>query len=85
MAQDYIDRLLVLRRNGDALDLLKLRLRADPQFRPKTAASTLALAGIAARGGAKGIARSVLGDFAARFPGDPSIPAARRLADELNG
>jgi hypothetical protein len=45
----------------------------------------LALAGIAARGGAKGIARSVLGDFAARFPGDPSIPAARRLADELNG
>ncbi len=84
MTQETIDRLLVLRRNGEALDVLAARLRVDPEFRPKTAAATFALAGIAARGGAKGLARRLLADFAVRYAGDPAIPAAGRLARELD-
>jgi len=84
MTQETIDRLLVLRRNGQALDVLAARLRLDPEFRPKSAASTLALAGIAANGGAKPIARRLLGDFATRFAGDPVIAAAGRLAQQLD-
>jgi len=84
MHQETIDRLLVLRRNGQALDLLAARLRVDPEFRPKSAASTFALAGIAASGGAKPIARRLLGDFAQRFAGDPAIAAASRLAQQLD-
>lgn len=84
MTQETIDRLLVLRRNGQALDLLAARLRVDAEFRPKSAASTFALAGIAASGGAKPIARRLLGDFAQRFAGDPAIAAASRLAQQLD-
>jgi len=84
MTEETLERLLILRRNGEALDLLKARLSADPQFRPKTAASTLSLAAIATSGGTKAVARTLLGDFAARFPDDPSTAAARRLAEQLD-
>lgn len=84
MTQETIDRLLALRRNGEALDLLAARLRVDAEFRPKSAASTFTLAGIAASGGAKPIARCLLGDFAQRFAGDPAIAAASRLAQQLD-
>ncbi len=83
MTQEYLERLLSLRRNGEALDVLAARLRVDPEFRPKSAASTFALAGFAARGGAKPIARRLLGDFAQRFAGDSAVAAANRLAQEL--
>jgi hypothetical protein len=81
--EEYVDRLLTLQRNGEALDVVTQRLRADPNFRPKSAAATLQVAGIAARGGAPRVARVLLADFAQRFQGDPQIDAAAALMREL--
>jgi hypothetical protein len=82
--QEYVARLLVLRRHGEAIDLVTRRLREDPQFRPGNAATTLAFAQLAARGGARATARKLLADFPERFPGDVAVAAARTLTAELN-
>jgi hypothetical protein len=84
LTEDHVERLLALKRTGEALSLVATRLSADPAFRPKTAASTLAVAQLAARGGgALKVARALTGDFAARFPGDPRLPIATALAQHL--
>jgi len=83
MAQEYVARLLVLKRNGEALDLVRERLAADPDFRPKTAAETLTLARLADRGGAKPVARRLVADFAKRYPGDVGGQLAAKLARDL--
>ena len=81
LTEDYVDRLLVLKRNGEALDVVARRLTDDPTFRPKTAAATLQIARIAsAGGGTPRVARTLLADFPARFAGDPSVAAAEALA-----
>jgi hypothetical protein len=81
LTEDYVDRLLVLKRNGEALDVVARRLTDDPTFRPKTAAATLQIARIAAvGGGTPRVARTLLADFPARFAGDPSVAAAAALA-----
>jgi hypothetical protein len=60
-------------------------LSSDPAFRPKSAADTLAVAQLAARGGgAPRVAKVLLADFAARFTGDPHVPAAQALAQDLS-
>jgi hypothetical protein len=81
--EEYVDRLLTLKRNGEALDVVKERLRVDPNFRPKSASATLQVAEIAARGGAPRTARVLLADFAQRYEGDPHIDAAAALAREF--
>jgi hypothetical protein len=83
MAQETIARLLVLKRNGEALDLVRECLAADPDFRPKTAAETLALARLADRGGVKPVARRLVADFAQRYPGAVGTELAAQLAREL--
>jgi hypothetical protein len=84
LTQDYVDRLLLLKRNGEALDVVAARLAEDPAFRPKSAAITLQIARIAAAGGgAPRVARALLADFPARFAGDPCVPAAAALARQL--
>jgi hypothetical protein len=84
LTEDYVDRLLVLKRNGEALDVVATRLIHDPAFRPKTAAATLQIAQLAAVGGGKsGVARALLADFPARFAGDPNVAAAAALAHHL--
>ncbi len=84
LTADYVDRLLVLKRTGEALDVVAQRLTGDPSFRPKTAAATLQIARIAAAGGGTPrVARALLADFAARFAGDPSVAAAAELARHL--
>ena len=84
LTEDYVDRLLALKRNGEALDVVARRLREDPAFRPKTAAATLQIARMAAAGGGTPrVARTLLADFPARFSGDPSVPAADALARHL--
>jgi len=81
LTEDYVDRLLVLERNGEALDVVARRLTDDPSFRPKTAAATLQIARLAAAGGGTPrVARTLLADFPARFAGDPSVAAAAALA-----
>jgi len=84
LTEDYVDRLLILKRTGEALDVVAERLGQDPSFRPKSAAATLQIARLAAAGGGvPRVARTLLADFPARFAGDPSIAAAAALARHL--
>jgi len=60
------------------------RLKMDPGFRPKSAADTLNVAQLAARGGGNPrVARVLLSDFAARYAGDPRVAAAEALVQHL--
>lgn len=84
LTEDYVERLLALKRTGEALDVVSGRLALDPAFRPKTAAATLQIARIAASGGGTPrVARTLLTDFPARYAGDPCVPAAAALARHL--
>jgi hypothetical protein len=83
LTQNYIERLLYLKRTGEALDALAQRFNLDGAFRPKSAADTLSLARLAAHGGKRSLGRALLADFAARFSGDPLIPQADALARQL--
>ena len=84
LSEELVARLLTLKRTGEALDVVTQRLDLDPKFRPKSAADTLAIAQLAARGGgAPRLARILLSDFAARFAGDPHVTTALALKDHL--
>jgi hypothetical protein len=85
LTEDYVDRLLQLKRNGEALDVVARRLADDPSFRPKSAAATLQIARLAVvGGGTPRVARALLADFSTRFAGDPSVAAAAALARHLD-
>ena len=86
LTEEYVDRLLTLKRNGEALDVVAARLADDATFRPKSAVATLQLARLAAAagGGSKRVARVLLADFSTRFAGDPCVPAAAALAQQLD-
>lgn len=84
LTEERVDRLLALKRTGEALDVVAQRLGVDQGFRPKNAADTLAIAQMAVGGGgAPRVARTLLADFATRFAGDPCVPAAQSLARHL--
>jgi hypothetical protein len=84
LTEDYVARLLAMKRTGEALDAVAQRLNLDPNFRPKSAADTLSVAQLAARGGgAPRMARILLSDFAVRFAGDPRVATATTLLDHL--
>ena len=84
LTEDRVARLLTLKRTGEALDVVVQRLSVDPSFRPKSAADTLSIAQLAARGGGSPrIARILLADFAVRFTGDPRIQIADALSSHL--
>jgi hypothetical protein len=84
LTEEYVDRLLAGKRNGEALDVVAARLTEDPGFRPKSAVATLQIARFAAGGAGKPqVARALLADFSARFAGDRCVPAAAALAREL--
>lgn len=83
LTEARVARLLVLRRSSEVLDVVAQRLSADPQFRPCSAAETLSLAQIAARGGALRISRTLLSDFSARFAGDPRVSVSEALKRRL--
>ena len=85
LTEERVARLLALKRTGEALDVVSRRLGADPSFRPKSAADTLTMAQLAARGGGMPrVARTLLSDFAARFEGDPRVAIAFALAQHLS-
>ena len=83
LAESRITRLLELRRSTEALTVVAERLTVDPRFRPASAADTLSLAQIAARGGAPRIAGVLLSDFGVRFAGDPRVPVSEALKRRL--
>jgi hypothetical protein len=85
LTEEYVDRLLTLKRNGEALDVVAARLANDAAFRPKSAMATLQIARLAAAAGSnKRVARALLADFSTRFAGDPCVPAAAALAQQLD-
>jgi hypothetical protein len=85
LAQDWVERLLTQKQVGQGLSVVVSRLQRDPAFRPKTAADTLSLAQLAARGGASPrTARTLLSDFAQRFPDDPRTKIASELTQHLS-
>src|SRR5277367_5698641 len=83
LTEARIARLLVLRRSTEVLSVVAQRLSVDPHFRPSSAADTLSLAQVAARGGAPRISRTLLSDFAARFAGDPRVSVSEALKRRL--
>jgi hypothetical protein len=84
LTEDFVARLLTLKRTGEALDVVTARLADDPTFRPKSAAATLQIARMAAvGGGTPRVARALLADFPSRFAADPCVPAAQALARQL--
>ena len=83
LTDEYLERLLTLRRNGELLKVIELRLRIDAGFRPTSAATTLRIAEIALQGAVPRVARALLGDFATRYSGDTHVPAAARLMQTL--
>ncbi|HEY0745611.1 MAG TPA: hypothetical protein VGD63_02845 [Steroidobacteraceae bacterium] len=84
LTEGRVARLVALKRTGEALDVVAQRLTFDPRFRPKSAADTLTLAQLAARGGGvPRVARALLSDFAARFEADPRVAVAGSLARHL--
>jgi hypothetical protein len=83
LTEARVARLLALRRSTEVLDVVAQRLSVDPHFRPCSAADTLNLAQIAARGGAPRISRALLSDFGARFAGDPRVSVSEALKRRL--
>ena len=83
LTEARVARLLALRRSAEVLDVVAERWTADPHFRPSSAAVTLGLAQVAARGGAQRISRILLSDFGARFAGDPRVSVAEALKRRL--
>jgi hypothetical protein len=84
LTEARIARLLTERRTTEVLDVVAQRLVVDPHFRPSSAADTLSLAQIAARGGAHRISLTLLSDFGARFAGDPRVSVSEALKRRLS-
>lgn len=84
LTEEFVAMLLASKRTGEALDAVAQRLRVDGDFRPKSAAATLHIAQLAARGGGvPGVARALVRDFGERFAGDPLVETANALARHL--
>jgi hypothetical protein len=83
LTEARVARLLVLKRSTEALRVVTERLTADRHFRLSSAADTLILAQIAARGGAPRISRALLSDFDIRFAGDPRVSISEALKRRL--
>jgi hypothetical protein len=85
LTEEYVERLIILKQDGRALDVVAHRLDEDPSFRPKSASATMHIAQLAAHGGgASRVARALLGDFGRRFPDDPAVAAADALVKQLS-
>jgi hypothetical protein len=84
LTEARIAQLLALRRSSEVLKVVAQRLAIDPHFRPSSAADTLSLAQVAARGGAPRISQTLLSDFSVRFAGDPRVSVSEALKRRLN-
>ena len=83
LARELLPRLLVQRRTGEALDLVRERLRKDVRFRPAGSADLLTLVHLARTAGDRATARVLLQDFSQLYPGDPAQATVDRLNTQL--
>jgi hypothetical protein len=80
LARELLPRLLAQRSTGEALDLVRERLKKDARFRPAGSADLLTLVQLARAAGDRATARLLLQDFSKLYPGDP----AQAMVDRLN-
>jgi hypothetical protein len=80
LARELLPRLLAKRMAGEALDLVRERLRKDTRFRPAGSADLLSLVQLARTAGDRATARLLLQDFSTLYPSDP----AQAMVDRLN-
>ena len=80
LAREMLPRLLAARGTGEALNLVRERLKQDAQFRPASSADLLTLIQLARAAGDRATARLLLRDFSKLYPGDP----AQAMVDRLN-
>ena len=83
LAQELLPKLLLARRTGQALDVVRSRVRQNVQFRPLQPSDTLRLAELARDAGDRPTARALLREFGTRFPEAPMLAAAENLARQL--
>lgn len=83
LAQEILPRLLMQRENGQALDMVRERLRFSPEFRPLAGADLVRLVQLARDAGDRRAARDLLSDFQRFYPNDPAAPTATLLMQQL--
>jgi hypothetical protein len=83
LAQEFVPRLLAAHRYGEALDIVRGRLKAYPEFRLTTGADLIRLARLARDAGDRPSARALLSNFQRFYPGDPLQPVADDLLQQL--
>jgi hypothetical protein len=83
LARELLPRLLAKRATGEALNLVRERLRKDPRFRPAGSADLLTLVHLARAAGDRATARLLLQDFSTLYPGDPAQAVVDRLNTQL--
>jgi len=83
LARELLPRLLAKRITGEALDLVRERLRKDTRFRPAGSADLLTLVHLARAAGDRATARQLLQDFSTLYPGDPAQAVVDRLNTQL--
>jgi hypothetical protein len=83
LARELLPRLLAKRSTGEALDIVRERLRKNAQFRPAGSADLLALVHLSKAAGDRATARLLLQDFSTLYPGDPAQAVVDRLNTQL--
>jgi hypothetical protein len=83
LAQELLPMLLAARRSGEALRIVRGRVQADPEFRPRQGSEVVRLAQLARDAGDRPLARALLHDFDRRFPEDAARTSARTLLEQL--
>ena len=83
LAQVTLPKLLEAKATGEAITIVRERLNAVPEFRPKTSGELLRLAQLARDAGDRATARKLLAEFDKFFPNDPMAPVALQLQKEL--
>ena len=83
LARELLPRLLAQRSTGEALDLVRERLKKDARFRLASSADLLTLVHLARTAGDRATARLLLHDFSKLYPGDPAQAVVDRLNTQL--
>jgi hypothetical protein len=83
LARELLPQLLARRITGEALDLVRERLKKNARFRPAGSADLLTLVHLARTAGDRATARLLLHDFSTLFPDDPAQATVDRLNTQL--
>jgi hypothetical protein len=83
IARELLPRLLAQHASGEALNVVRERLRRDPKFRPARSADLVTLVHLARDAGDRPTARQLLQEFRELYPNDPAQAIVDQLAQQL--